>query len=212
MSILGVKPRYKRAFIVIGLFVLVLLHGFYLQWKYHVAVETNLNLSALNQSLQHNSEQQTELLMLQQATNQQLQKDVAELQDKVIALNKDLLFYKNVTSGNGNGIQVRDLQLKASTEDNADINYRFLVSQGNPITTPIKGHITLSLNIIYNGEPERIQVASHPLRLRYVQAIQGSLKIDDFDHLDIDSIAIAVDSEDKQLITKIFDWTVSKPE
>src|SRR5690606_16356195 len=84
-----------------------------LQQNHDALVQENENLTRENHSLSTTLENINQATAMQQATDSRLQSDIQALQDKVIELNKELLFYQNITQGSASSeLQVRELHLR----------------------------------------------------------------------------------------------------
>ena len=144
-------------------------------------------------------------LAVEQATIKQLRIQIKKLQQQVLTLNKELLFYQSITQGNrSNKLQFRELDLRANDEHADIINYRLVITQGRKITKPITG----TINIIFNKSPnDKIE---HHLNLRYVQVIEGQIKL--MDNVVPASITVSLVQKNKTTLSKTFDWQLnSKP-
>lgn len=150
--------------------------------------------------------QQGQLLAMQQATSEQLQNELHDLQNKVIELNRELLFYQNITQGNASSeLQVRELYLRVADDVAGQFHYRIVITQGERITKPIEGTVKLTLNLHDDSAPTR-DVGEHSLNLRHVQVLEGSVKLTDNEQPA--SLHVQLIQGNKTLAQRTFDWEV----
>jgi len=157
---------------------------------------------------------QQQVQAMHQATVEQLQNQLVQLQNKVIDLDKELLFYQNITQGNSSSeLQIRALQLRADTENPAQLRYRLVITQGKNITEPITGEVVILLQKT-QGEGEEaktVELATleHPLNLRHVQIVEGLLNLGEL--ATPEQIHISLMQNDKTLVSRTFDWQTIQP-
>ncbi|THK41699.1 hypothetical protein E8Q33_07465 [Methylophaga sp. SB9B] len=154
---------------------------------------------------------QQQVKAMHQATAQQLQNRLEQLQKKVIDLDKELLFYQNITQGNSSSeLQIRDLQLRPDSENPEQLRYRLVITQGKNISEPITGEILIRLqNIEGEGEKAKaieLNVSEHPLNLRHVQVIEGVFNLTELP--EPEQISVDLRQKDKVLISRSFDWQI----
>jgi len=167
----------------------------------HQLGETNTELNNLLTEQQHH-------LAIQQATDQQLQEQLVDLQNKVISLNKELVFYQTVTQGNSSSkLQVRDLILQAIDGTTDSYRYRVVITQGQKITKALSGTINISIAAKQDGKSKTITINEHPLKLRHVQVIEGQLKI--ADNIEPEKLIITIKQKKKKNVSQKFDWQVA---
>jgi len=144
-------------------------------------------------------------LAIEQATIKQLRIQIKKEQQHVANLNKELLFYQSITQGNNSSkLQFRELDLRADPEHADIINYRLVITQGKKITKPMTGTINIIFNTSLNDKIE------HQLNLRYVQVIEGQIKL--IDNEIPTSITVSLVQKNKTTLSKTFDWQLnSKP-
>lgn len=168
----------------------------------------NQTLSSQNQQLTTNNQQQIEqiesqqhFLAIQQATDEQLQLQLTQLQHDIVQLNKELMFYQNITQGTSDTkLQIRKLELRKNSTQTDKVNYRLVITQGKRINKPITGTVVITLN---NNNDDRI-INEHSINLRHVQVVEGQIKLTDND--EPNTISISLKRKKKTTITKIFDW------
>lgn len=173
-------------------------------------VEQNQTLSSDNQQLINNNQQQAEkieshqhFLAIQQATDEQLQLQLIQLQNEVVLLNKELMFYQNITQGTSDTkLQIRELHLRKDSTQADKVNYRLVITQGKRINKPITGTIIVTLN---NNDNHRI-INEHSLNLRHVQVLEGQIELTDNDMPD--TIIISLKRKKKKTLTQTFDWHI----
>ncbi len=148
--------------------------------------------------------QQQFYLATEKATDQQLQSRLDELQNKVVELKQELLFYQNITQATTSSkLQVRSLDLTPSINDNT-VKYRVAVSQGQKITEPLTGKVIISL--LMADETSISQ--EHVLNLRHIQIFDGALTIDST--AKPSKIVVSVIRKNKTLTSKTFDWKTTQ--
>ena len=155
-------------------------------------------------SKQHYSQK----LALEQATTKQLQLQISSLQEQVLTLNKELLFYQTVTQGNSSSkLQIRELDLRADPNRADIIRYRIVMTQGKKINKPITGTINVLMNSDNKGTAEQYAIEQHQLNLRHVQVLEGQIKIED----DTTPLTLTVDLIQNKKITlsRTFDWQLT---
>ena len=178
-----------------------------LEQQLHVQTTQSQQLNESNTNLNNKLTEQQHHLAIQQATDQQLQQQVVELQNDVINLNKELMFYQTVTQGNSSSkLQIRDILLQADEHSADSFRYRVVITQGQKITKALTGTITISTATKRNGKTENITVKEHLLNLRHVQVIEGQLKITD--NIEPEKIIITIKQKKKKTVSQIFDWQV----
>ncbi len=173
--------------------------------------EQNQILSSENQQLANSNQQQAEqieshqhFLAIQQATDEQLQLQLTQLQDDVVLLNKELMFYQNITQGTSDTkLQIRELDLRKDSAQADKVNYRLVVTQGKRINKPITGTIIITLN---NHDDNRI-INEHSLNLRHVQVLEGQIELTDNDTPN--TLSISLKRKKKKTLTQIFDWQLN---
>lgn len=166
--------------------------------------DERLNLREQNKQLNDTTHIQLQELNIQQATVEQLQQQLAELQDQVISLNKELLFYQNITQGvTSSELQIRELHLTADTEQSDIIHYRLVITQGKSITKPLTGSVRINL------DTDATAISEHPLNLRYVQLIEGEVKITNNNYPK--SITVTITQAKKPKLSRTFDWQLTSP-
>lgn len=179
-----------------------------LQSQYSQLLEENQRLTGDNQKLSSQLENINQMQALQKATDSQLQTELQALQDKVITLNKELLFYQNITQGNASSaLQVRELHLRPVADDPASFVYRIVLTQGNRITKAIKGDALITLNIGGNGKAQSRLLDQHELKIRHVQVLEGTVKLAENEQPE--SIRVMLRQADKTLTERTFKWEVS---
>lgn len=181
------QRRPFRCLLWMAMIVLLVIVG---QWYYHrhISVQQaqlraeNRQLTAELAELQtkyqalsqiRNSNEQIQAI--HQATTTQLESRLQQLQQKVIDLNRELLFYQNVTQGIGSSeLQVRELQLRVDSSDTTQLRYRLVLTQGDNISEPISGEVVVGLQADTDIPDKTDIIGEHGLNLRYVQVIEGS--------------------------------------
>lgn len=223
VSIHQAKPYRFAIFILISIIVTATSVWFYLKEDSSTLQENllflqqNLNLSRQN-SQQLNDEKldlteqnkllndttniQLQELNIRQATVDQLQQQLTVLQDKVMSLEKELLFYQNITQGTSSSeLQIRELHLTADANQSDIIQYRLVVTQGKEITSPMTGMVSINL------DKDPAIISEQPLNLRYVQLLEGQLKIPNNRHPK--SITITIKQAKKTILSRTFDWQLT---
>jgi regulator of replication initiation timing len=179
-----------------------------LQNQYEQLVSENQRLTGENQQLASQLENINQMQALQQATDSQLQTELQSMQEQIIALNKELLFYQNITQGNASSeLQVRELHLRPVADDPASFLYRIVLTQGKRITKAIKGDVLITLNLAGDGEAQSRLLDQHDLKIRHVQVLEGTLKLAENERPE--SIRIMLRQADKTLTERTFKWEVS---
>ena len=138
---------------------------------------------------------------IQKVTDEQLQLQLSKLQSEIVILNKDLMFYQNVTQGTGDSkLQIRELHLRQDNTQADRINYRLVITQGQRIKSAIKGTVIVTLN----KNDKHTTINEHSLNLRSVQVIEGQIELTD--SITPDTISIALKRKKKTTLTQTFDW------
>ncbi|MDF1589081.1 MAG: hypothetical protein P1P93_08010 [Gammaproteobacteria bacterium] len=167
----------------------------------------NQHLQQQLKSVQHQLEDKNQFIAIQSETDTQLKRRLDELQNKVVHLNKELMFYQTITQGNTSSkLQIRELELNAiATDKPENISYRVVITQGERITKPLTGIITLTLN--YDTDKHDV-ISEHQLNLRHVQVLEGTLKL--ADNIAPNSITITLKQNKKITLSQSFDWQIAK--
>lgn len=164
--------------------------------------DERLDLREQNKQLNDTTSIQLQELNIQQATVEQLQQQLADLQNQVITLNKELLFYQNITQGaTSTELQIRELHLTADTEQSDIIHYRLVITQGKNITKPVTGLVSINI------DKDATVLAEHPLNLRYVQLIEGQLEVAGSSQTK--SITVTITQAKKAKLSRTFDWQLT---
>ena len=91
----------------------------------------NQNLLEQNKLLTAQVNDISRMQAMQDATDSQLQSNLERLQNQVIELNKELLFYQNITQGNASSeLQIRELHLRPNPDNPSQYFYRIVITQG----------------------------------------------------------------------------------
>ncbi|PHS70020.1 MAG: hypothetical protein COB23_05045 [Methylophaga sp.] len=185
---------------------------FYIQQttRYQQAIKTEqLNddvrqLNTKNTELYNTLTHQEKSLAIQQATNQQLQEQLDKLQNNVISLKKELVFYQTINQGNNTSkLQIRELHLRANEMEPELFHYRLVITQGKKITRPLSGSLSLTLKGMQHDKEIQSDIGEHTLSLRHVQVIEGQIKLTDmFQPTNI----VVILKQNKQTLTRTFDW------
>jgi TolA-binding protein len=165
-----------------------------------ILLTENASLLKERDQLSDELTQQQFYLATEKATDQQLQTRLDELQTKVVELQKELLFYQNITQATTSSkLQIRSINLTPSINDDT-VKYRVVISQGQKITTPLTGKVVISLTS--KDQPSISQ--EHVLNLRHIQVFDGSLTLNEA--TTPQNITVTVMDKSKTLTTKTFDW------
>jgi TolA-binding protein len=165
-----------------------------------ILLTENASLLKERDQLSDELTQQQFYLATEKATDQQLQTRLDELQTKVVELQKELLFYQNITQATTSSkLQIRSINLTPSINDDT-VKYRVVISQGQKITTPLTGKVVISLTS--KDQPSISQ--EHVLNLRHIQVFDGSLTLNEA--TTPQNIIVTVMDKSKTLTTKTFDW------
>ncbi len=165
--------------------------------------DINHNNASLAQNL--NQARQTSAIHL--ATEQELKQQLNELQTQVMTLKKELLFYQNITQGNGSSkLQVREVFL-SETELPDVYQYRIVLTQGKKVSKPMTGNVKISLKT--TDSKKQIDIAEHKLNLRHIQVVEGSINL--AENSTPKTVTISVIQGKKTRLTKTVDWQLTKP-
>lgn len=176
-----------------------------LQTQHQQLLEENRRLSEQNQALATQVDDSKQMLAMRQATDSQLENELEALQEQVISLNKELLFYQNITQGNvSSELQVRELHLRPAADDPSSFIYRIVLTQGKRITKPIKGEVLLTLNLKGDENGHSRLVEQSALNIRHVQVLEGTVKLTQNEQPD--SLRVLLRQSDKTLIDTTFNW------
>jgi polyhydroxyalkanoate synthesis regulator phasin len=164
--------------------------------------EEKLDLHQQNKTLNEISNSQLHEIDIQQATVEELQQQLMALQDQVFTLDKELLFYQNITQGISSAkLQIRELHLTADTLKADTINYRIVITQGKQITKPMTGSVSINI------DKDPTVISKQPLNLRFVQLIEGQITI--ADSTSTKFITISIKKAKKTLLSRTFDWQLT---
>lgn len=179
-----------------------------LQSQYQQLLEENQRLSEKNHSLQTTLDNINQMQAMQKATDSQLESDMQALQDKLISLNKELLFYQNITQGNvSSELQVRELHLRQQADDPTTFSYRIVLTQGKRITKAIKGDVLITLNLKAGSKGHSRLLDTQALKIRHVQVLEGTVKLAENEQPN--SIRVMLRQDDKTLAERTFRWEVA---
>lgn len=222
------ESRPLRTIAVVAILLLLTIIG---QWYYHQIRNQTLygEVGELEQALEQLSGQHNQLLLqlndvakhkvsleqnlseqqqtntIQQATEQQLQQQLTELQAQVMDLKKELMFYQNITQGNSTSeLQVREVFI-TETELPDVYRYRIVITQGKKVSKPLTGNIKLVLNTADSEKGS--DIAEHKLNLRHIQVIEGSVNI--AEKVTPKAINISISQGKKTRVNKTVDWQIS---
>lgn len=173
--------------------------------------EQNQTLGSENQQLTLNNQQQAKkieshqhFVAIQKATDEQLQSQLTQLQHNVVLLNKELMFYQNITQGTSNTkLQIRELDLRKDSIQADKVNYRLVITQGKRINKPITGTVIITLS---SNDGHRV-INEHSLSLRHVQVLEGQIELTD--NNTPNSISISLKRKKKKTLTQTFDWQLN---
>lgn len=164
--------------------------------------DEKLDLREQNKLLNDTTNIQLQELNIQQATVDELQQQLTVLQNKVISLEKELLFYQNITQGTSSSeLQIREIHLSPDANQSDIIQYRLVITQGKEITNPMTGLV--SINIDKNPTV----ISEQPLNLRYVQLIEGQIRIPNSSQTK--SITITIKQAKQILLSRTFNWQLT---
>jgi len=176
-----------------------------LQSQYDQLLTENHTLVEKHQTLMAELQGINQMQAMQQATDSQLQTELETLQDELIQLNKELLFYQNITQGKvSSELQVRELHLRQSNDDPSSFHYRLVMTQGKKITKAIRGKVALTLQLKNGDETNSRQLNEHALNIRHVQVLEGTLKLTENEQPI--SIHVALKQGTKKLAERTFEW------
>lgn len=162
----------------------------------------------LNQDLTTRLKDQQHMLAMHAVTDQQLQNDLKTLQNQVMELNKELLFYQNITQGTASSeLQIRELQIRPIDEAEKRFHYRIVITQGKKISKSIKGDIDVYLETANN---EQRLINQHDLKLRHVQVLEGSIQLNENETPT--GLFIQLKQDKKTLTKRTFDWEIKRSE
>lgn len=167
----------------------------------------NQQLTEQNLQLTKKFEAQRQIMAVQQATDEQLQNQLNELQSEVVHLNKELIFYQNITQGSSSSkLQIRELDLRTSVSQADMVDYRLVISQSKKITKPLTGVVTITLNSRNNDEKEQLVLGEYKLNLRHVQIFEGQIQL--VANIVPESISVTLKQAKKKTLLRTFDWKI----
>lgn len=178
-------------------------------------IELNKAHKLLKQDLETVNEQQSALMKeldntrhayaLLTETNRQLQAELADTHHTILQLNKELLFYQNVTQGNvGTELQARELRVQATPNNPQQYSYRIVLTQGKKVTKPLTGTVVLSLT--FKDGSSRTLETTHDIQIRHVQVVEGMLKL--ADNETPETIHVQLKQKKKIISKRDFSWEV----
>jgi len=209
------KP-HRTVMLIIAVAILTFAAQWYFQQTQAIKQQENVQkltdeiaqLQKHNQQYTFTSDQHYSQLSLEQATTGQLRKELNQLQEQVLTLNKDLLFYQSITQGSASSkLQIRELHLRADNDQADIIRYRLVISQGKKVNKAITGTINLVLNNDNNGIAEKQILEQQQLNLRHVQVVEGQIKITN--GIKPVSISIELIQKKKPTLSRTFDWQLN---
>lgn len=217
-----IRPRRPfRCLLWALLMILLVVAG---QWYYHrhISVQQaqmqaeNLQLKSeltelqtKYQALSQTRNSHDQMQAIHQATTTQLESRLQQLQQKVIDLNKELLFYQTVTQGTGSSeLQVRELQLRTDNADAKQLRYRLVLTQGDNISEPISGQVVVGLQATADAPKSTEVIGEHGLNLRYVQVIEGSFVMPATAPA---QLVVTLSQKGKTLTSRAFNWQEIMP-
>ena len=167
----------------------------------------NQQLTEQNLQLAKTFETQQQILVIQQALDDQLQNQLNELQTEVVYLNKELMFYQNITQGSSSSkLQIRELDLRTSDSQPDMVDYRLVITQSKKISKPLTGVVTITLNSQNNDENKQLVLGEHKLNLRHVQVFEGQIHI--AENNVPESISVTLKQAKKKTLSRTFDWKI----
>ncbi|HHA19222.1 MAG: hypothetical protein DRQ39_04840 [Gammaproteobacteria bacterium] len=167
----------------------------------------NQQLTEQNLELAQKFESQQQIMAIQQARDEQLQNQLSKLQTEVVHLNKELMFYQNITQGSSSSkLQIRELDLRASDSQSDMVDYRLVITQSKKISKPLTGAVTITLNSQNNGENEQLIVGEHQLNLRHVQVFEGQIQL--VSNSVPENISVTLKQAKKKKLSRSFDWQI----
>lgn len=152
--------------------------------------------------------QKSQALVIEESTNVQLEKQLSQLQEQVLNLEKELSFYQTVTQGpKTSGLQIHEFQLFVddSTQPN-NLRYRLMLTQGQRIEAPLEGQVMLQLPSSGN-DASPVILDTIDFKLRYVQIIEGFFTITT--NAPPEKIVVILSQGDKPNRLQSFDWKLS---
>lgn len=165
-------------------------------------------LQQQNQQLLVELNDQQQMLAMSKVTDQQLRSDLEQLQNKVIELNKELLFYQNITQGTASSeLQIRELHLSPVNDDHATFHYRIVLTQGKKINQPISGTLTVNLAL---ADKKSREIRQHAIKFRHVQVVEGAIQLNENESPS--SLLITLKQGKKTLTERDFDWSPQSAE
>ena len=179
-----------------------------LQSQYQQLLNDNQRLATDNEKLSEQLNNINQMQAIQQATDSQLQNELEALQDKLITLNKELLFYQNITQGNvSTELQIRELHLRPIADNPASYTYRIVLTQGKRVTKATKGDVLITLNLSNDGKANSRLLDEHELKIRHVQVLEGMVQL--AENETPDSIRVMLREGKKTLAERSFKWEIS---
>ena len=176
-----------------------------LQQQQQTLSHDNAQLTKANQALRASLNSFSQQGAIKAATDEQLSMDVQRLQNKVLELNKELQFYQDITQGDSSSqLQIRELHVSAVAAESNSYVYRLVLTQGARVEKPTEGIIELSLR---HGDGDNVTsrlVASHEMKLRHVQVIEGTITLEDEEQAPQWQVQIKRDNT--LLSERLFDW------
>ncbi|NQY51906.1 MAG: hypothetical protein HRT91_04410 [Piscirickettsiaceae bacterium] len=178
-----------------------------LERRLHIQMLLNRKLIDISAEFNDMLTNQQQYIAIQNVTDKRLRLRLIDLQDEVIELNKELIFYQVITKGNSSSkLRVHEFQLYAYNHTSGDYRYRIVITRGNEIIKSLAGTIIVGIHAKYNGKNQKILVGKHPLNLRHVQVIKGQIKI--ANNIKPKKITIIIKQKKQPNILEIFDWNI----
>lgn len=176
-----------------------------LESQHQQLVTENQRLTESNQTLLAELEGIHQMQAMQKASDSQLQTELESLQEQLIQLNKELLFYQNITQGNASSkLQVRELHLRSVQDDPTSFHYRIVLTQGKKIAKAVLGTVELSLTVNSGETTSSRPISEHALNIRHVQVLEGTLKLTENEQPI--SLQVALKQKTKTLAERTFEW------
>lgn len=218
-----ISPHRPLRCLVVALFIMLLTNTLQAWYHYHDTYDSDRALTQLknqhrqtladhhallkkyHQAMNSVNDHQQQLA-LQTAMTEELGVSLGQLQQTVLDLNKELVFYQTITQGNNTGeLQIRELQLRQDTTEADHYRFRVVITQGQNLNAPITGQVELTLNHSNADESQSSRIAAeHSLNLRHVQVLEGTFKTES--NAAPESITVTLRQDDKTLLTRDFEW------
>jgi len=204
--------------VLLGWFLFQL--GFRLSGFEELAAENNIRelqervvfLEAENQRLSDEASYQGRSSEIEHHALTEVRTELEKREEELLSLKEELAFYRSIVSPSAMrpGLHIQSLQLEKS-EAKGEYRYKLVLTlvRGKRVA---KGKVTMELNGLRNGKPEKLSVSGKDADLafsfRYFQRLEGKLTLPEGFEPEQVSVSVLPKSQKMEPVDKVFDWKV----